>query len=119
MSIKNTILYGVLALVVILFATNPSTNDFKSKVTASYSEAGGKEQWLIKMLGKVGSLQVSRKSYVLFSVFKSQGKSLIGDSEATYYFGILGNISTLKKGEMQWLTQGKYNESIGVSAKDL
>jgi hypothetical protein len=116
---SKIITYVSIAIVAILLFTNPSINDFQSEVKTAYNEADGQSQWIVKLLGTVGKLQVSRKSYLVFSVFKSQGKSVLGDTEAEYMIGFLGTFSKIEKGELEWLCKGKYSESKSIKAKDL
>jgi hypothetical protein len=73
----------------------------------------------MKLLGTVGKLQVSRKSYLVFGVFKSQGKSIIGNSEAEYMIEFSSTFSKIEKGEPEWLCKAKYGESKSIKAKDL
>jgi hypothetical protein len=116
---SKIITYVSIAVFAILLCTNPSINDYQNEIKAAYNEAGGKEQSIIKLLGMVGKLQVNRKSYLVFSVFKTQGKSILGDSEAEYLIGFLGTFSKIEKGELKWLCKGKYSESKSINAKDL
>lgn len=118
-NISKNYIYVIIAIAAIFFFSNPSINDFKGEIKASYSEADGKTQVMLSLLSNVGSLQISRKSYVFFSVFKVQAKSIIGDDKPNYSIGFLGNISRLDEGELLWLTNGKYGESKSIKAKEL
>jgi hypothetical protein len=109
----------LIGISVILFFTNPSLDDFQSNLKTSYNEQDGQTEWMIKLLGTLGKLQVCRRNYVLFSVYRSTYKTILtSDEKPIYSIGILSLIMPLNE-SFNFLGKGSYSKCISIKTADL
>jgi hypothetical protein len=109
--------YIILGLLAIGFFTNPSLNDFKSEVKTAYNNLDGQSTAIVEVLGFVGKLQVCRKNFGVFSIYRTTYKTAFSSDEAPKYH--LGICSSFLPIEANFLTKGSYSDCMKMKPSDI
>jgi hypothetical protein len=85
------------AIALLLFSTNPSQHEFKSRVEAKQNNLTKKQRIVLGMANLVGEYHLCRANYRLFSIYNITYQGVwVETISSGYYIGVLGMFFEMK-----------------------